>query len=75
MAIEVKAMKRIFVFEKSKDEKIDLPEIDETMTPEEHRKFYAGIHPELAMAVIGTPKLNQKGEQIYTMSSKPGERS
>lgn len=54
MALQITGIKRVF---KLKDKKIDLPDPNETMTPEDVQKFYCGKYPELTNASINGPKI------------------
>jgi len=51
----IEKVNRVFVMLGENKKEVPLPEIDESMTPEEHRKFYAASYPELAMANVSVP--------------------
>ena len=58
-------------FYQSPQGRVDLPEIDPGMTPDDIRKFYASLHPALTNAKIIYPD-EQAGERTYQFEPTKG---
>lgn len=63
MALIITGLKRVF---KLKDKKVELPDPNENMSPEEVQKFYSGKYPELTNASINLKVVGETAEYTFT---------
>lgn len=72
MTIEAKSMSRVFRCKVGGEERT-LPDPDQSMTPEQVMRHYAGTYPELTNAVISAPDVKQD-EVVWTFAVNVGRK-
>ena len=73
MALEIKAIERVFVFKKG-NEQIILDDINPNLTPDEIIDMYSNTYPELVNSNIN-PKGIVNDQLVYEISSVAGTKA
>ena len=77
--MEVKHLKRKFIYKPDGEKQVDLEEVSPNMTPEQHLKHYTGFYPKLAVGSVKFVEIvpeteNEEAYALYEMTEHPGDR-